>query len=211
MAIQDVRDLKAQNAELEEKLARARAAGALTGTTTGGGGAGFDWESQKRKMLASLDDDFDSTDELDQKERQTIEDTVRITDQVVAQKDHEIAELRELLENQSANIGSMAVGAAAVAAVLDQDELIGQERRRLAELENEWREKLRVAEVEMSVERAKIARDKLALQDERAALERKLKEIGPADAGAEAPADASKKTGRQWLRRLGIRETDSNR
>ena len=165
MAIQDVRELKAQNAELEEKLSRARA-GVLTGTTPGAGGNNFDWESQKRKMLASLDSDFDGNDEQDQKDRQTIEDTVRITDQVVAQKDHEIAELRELLENQSANIGSMAVGAAAVAAVLDQDELIGQERRRLAELENEWREKLRAAEVEMSVERAKIARERLALQDE---------------------------------------------
>ena len=48
-------------------------------------------------------------------ERLTVESTIQITDEIVAQKDREIAELRMHLSQQSSNIGAVAVGAAAIA------------------------------------------------------------------------------------------------
>ena len=52
-------------------------------------------------------------------------------------KDQEIAELKELLQQQAENIGNFAVGASAIADVLDQDELIREERENLARMQEE--------------------------------------------------------------------------
>ena len=100
-------------------------------------------------MLASLQADGDAAataagDESDAEaneeanaERLTIESTIQITDEIVAQKDRELAELKLLLSQQSDSIGSVAVGAAAIAGVLGQDELIRQEREKLNSLQEE--------------------------------------------------------------------------
>ncbi len=84
---------------------------------------------------------------------------------MVAGKDREIAEMKMLLSQQSDSIDSIAVGATAVAAVIDKDELICQERAKLAELQEEWKSKLRQAEIDISLERAKITRDRAEIED----------------------------------------------
>lgn len=209
MAMQDLREQKARNDDLEQRLAQARRSAASNAPVSS---EGFDWEAQKRKMLASLDDDYSEESEQDRHDRMAIEDTIRITDQALAQKDQEIYELKDLLQNQSSNLGSVAVGAAAIAQLLDQDELITQERERLRVSQEEWREKLRAAEVELSVERAKIARERMMLEDKFRQFEEQAANRGPADTGqGQAGAGDDGKGKRRWLSRLGIRDTDTNR
>lgn len=174
-------------------------------TTYAAAGQRFDWESQKRRLLEQLESDFDPQEPAQKRERLTIESALQATDQVVAEKDHEIAELRRLLENQTSNIGAVAVGAAAVAELLDQDELVREERENLQRLQDEWREKLRRAEVEISVERAKIARERVELDEKLRALENSR---ANASAGGNA-SPAEKAKGRpqsRWLTRLGLQD-----
>ena len=96
---------------------------------------GLDWDTQKRQLLAALEADVDDEDEERRQERLSIESTISITDHVVAEKDREIGELKQLLHDQSSNLGSVAVGATAIAGILDQDELVRQEREKLAQLQ----------------------------------------------------------------------------
>jgi len=223
MAIADVRDLKRRNMELEESLARAQAGGSRAAKPAAEiDGGSPDWEATKRRMLASLqadgdtahsaegeagESDADSSEEA-AAERLTIESTIQITDDIVAQKDRELAELKLLLSQQSDNIGSVAVGAAAIADVLGQDELIRQEREKLNSLQEEWREKLRRAEIDISIERARLAR-------QRAEVDEKLQNIethrtSQAPDGSGAAGDGSKKPVRgRWLARLGLKDDDA--
>ena len=113
-------------------------------------------------MLASLEADGDPEQAA---ERIKIEEVIRTTEESLAQRDREISDLKELLEQQSAHLGSMAVGAAAVAEALNTDEIVQQERDNLQHLQEEWRAKLRQAEVDISVERAKLARERADLEE----------------------------------------------
>jgi len=200
MAVEDLREMKRANAELENKLAKARSS---AGATVDGGG--LDWESQKRRLLASLEAD-DRNDDDAIAERSTIEGTIQITDQIIAQKDQEIAELKRMLQDQSNSAGSLAVGAAAVADLLDQDELVRLEREKLQQAQAEWREKIGKAEIDISVERAKIARD-------RAELEEKIRsyQLDQEDRTKDSDLPAGGKTPRgRWLTRLGLKEIDES-
>ena len=153
-------------------------------------------------LAADGDEDEDEDPEVVE-QRLSLQATIAITDEVVAQKDREIAELRQLLEEQAGNIGSIAVGATAIAGILDQDELIAQERARLAQVQAEWREKLRQAEIDISVQRATIARDRAEI-DEKLANHKfdldQMKAVGPSTPGA--------KPSRRWLSRLGIKDAE---
>ena len=60
----------------------------------------------------------------------TVQGAIKITDQVVAEKEQEIRELRRVLDSQSQQVGDVAVGAAAFTQLLDNDELIRQEANR---------------------------------------------------------------------------------
>ena len=167
-------------------------------------GGGSDWESMKQRMLAQLDD-FDEGNEKEKADKLAIEQAIKVTDQVVADKEHELQELKRLLESQAQQVGEVAVGAAAVAQLLDTDELIRQERESLKKLQEGLREQLRKAEVDISLERAKLAR-------ERAELDEKLRGWESEKASLPAPGDASgdkgkKAGGRKWLTRLGLGES----
>ncbi len=197
-ALEEARTLRKRNAELDEQIAKGVAAGNVAV------GGAMDWEAQKQRMLAQLESDCDDDSPEKQKERLTIEGTINITDSVVSEREREIAELKRLLDDQSKNIGGMAVGAAAIAEMLDGDELIQQERANLEALQLEWREKLRKAEIDISVERAKFAR-------ERAQLEERLQVMQQASIsdGDERDADDGKKPKRgRWLARLGLGEEE---
>jgi hypothetical protein len=164
-----------------------------------------DWESQKRRLLAALEADEDPDEEAAE-ERLTIDGTIRITDAVVSDKDREIRELKQLLDHQSQNVGSMAIGAAALGAVLDQDEIIQAERQRLAQLQTEWDTKFRQAEIDLSRERAKLARERADLDEK----QRRLSEQQAQD--HEENDDGSMKDKKpvrgRWLARLGLKEQD---
>jgi chromosome segregation ATPase len=204
MALDDLRAEKSRSAELERKANASGGSSPSPAKSSGGGG--MDWEAQKRELLKRLSDDFDEKVPQQAAEKLSMEEVIRKTDQVLAEKEKELAELRQLLEEQSNNWGSMAVGATAVADILDKDEIIRQERESLQKLQEEWREKLRQAEVDISVERAKIAR-------ERAELEAKLRSLPEAaQAAADAVSEAArtekggkKAPGNRWLKHLGLK------
>ena len=206
LAIEDVRDLKKQNSQLEEKLSRASSAAPAPDASS----EGFDWESQKRRLLASLESDFEDDDEGTKKARLTIEGTVRITDQVVADKDQEIADLTRLLDEQSNRVGDVAVGAAAIAGMLDQDELIQQERENLKHATEEWREKLGKAELEISLERAKIARERAEYEEQLQDLKSRLGDNAAGDSSSSTPANPSKPARGRWLSKLGLKDKDDD-
>jgi hypothetical protein len=207
MAVEDVRSLKRKNAELEEALVGLKSAGARPAVAVAGDSP--NWEMMKRQMIESLEADADSSPEK-AAERATIENTILMTNEVIAQKDHELAELKLLLSQQSGSIGSVAVGASAIAGVLDQDELIQQERRKLAELQEEWTSKLRQAEIDISVERAKITRDRAQVEEKLASYEaERAKQVNEGDSTAGSGNDAGKKPTRgRWLARLGLKDGD---
>ena len=70
-----------------------------------------------------------------------------------------------MLDNQAQQVGDVAIGAAAVAQLLDTDELVRQERESLKQLQDGLREQLRKAEVDISLERAKLARERAELDE----------------------------------------------
>jgi len=198
MALDDLRAEKARNGELQRKVLTA----AQNGNAPAAGGGGMDWESQKRRMLASLEADGEVAAPERAAERLKIEDAIQATEQAVAEKDSEIGELKKLLEEQSGNWGNVAVGAAAIADVLDKDEIVRQEREGLQSLQTEWREKLRQAEVDISVERAKLARDRADLEEKLRVLEQHQP---PADGkGAKSPPEKPQRG--RWLARLGLKD-----
>lgn len=201
-AVQEIRELKAKNHELEQRADR----GARVREVNVAVGAGFDWEQQKQQLMQQLETDFSPSDPAAQRERLTIEGTIRITDQVIAEKDRQIAELQELLNEQSTSIGNTAVGAHAIAEMLNQNDLVREERENLANLQTEWREKLRKAEIDLSVERAKLARDRVELDERLQVLEREREAFASAG-GTNSAGQPAKKTSR-WLSRLGLKEDE---
>ncbi len=201
MAMDDLHELKEKNAELQNKLS-------AQGSSAGGGGhvptkgGVLDWEAEKKRILAALESDFDE----DEPERIKIAEVIQKTDSALAEKDREIGELRELLEKQSDNLGAVAVGAAALGQIFDTDAIILEERENLKRQQEEWREKLRKAEVEVSIERAKLARERLQLEDRIRQMERQGatdNTANPPDGGAKSGGGSSK--GR-WLDKLGLRD-----
>lgn len=200
MAVQDVRELKTKNAELTEQLTKAKQSAGSVPAAIGGGGS--DWESLKQKLLADLETDFDGADETQKHDKLTVQGAIKITDQVVAEKDRELEELRQLLDSQAQQVGEVAVGAAAVAQMFDSDELILQERESLKQLQDGLREQLRQAELDISIERAKLARERAELEEKVRYIESEKAHL---PAGADAHGDKGKKAGgRKWLTRLGL-------
>jgi hypothetical protein len=203
MALDDLRAEKARVADLERKLAQGGGRQAVSAA-----GGGNDWESMKKRMMEQLDQDFSEDDPQQAEERLKIEEVIRDTDRIVAEKDREIAELRQLLEEQSSSWGSMAVGAAAIADVLDKDEIIQHERENLKKTQEEWREKMRQAEIDISMERAKIARERAEL-DEKLRVLQEQSQRGNAEPNAQGKDKSKDKPQRgRWLTRLGLKDQD---
>jgi DNA repair exonuclease SbcCD ATPase subunit len=198
LAVEDVRELKTKNAKLESQLASAGTRAPSAAPTDAGG---MDWESQKRRLLASLDDHADADDDPVQKQdRLTVENTIEMTDAVVAEKDRQIAALEAQL---SAGAAKPSADDEAhhrkINELIDADAVIAEHRKRAAQLEREMDDKLRAAELEISVERAKLARQRAELEELRSTLESQRQSL---EASGGAPALGAPK--RRWLSKLGI-------
>jgi chromosome segregation ATPase len=195
MAVEDVRELKTKNAKLESQLA----AGGSRSPAPQEIGDAMDWESQKRRLLAALEDGHEANNPVQKKDRATIESTIEITDAVVAEKDRQIAELQTQLATAGENAASEVDRNRRINELVDSDEVIAEHRQRVRELEREMEEKLRTAELELSVERAKMARQKVELDELKADLEAKRQAY---EVTGTAPGQAPPK--RRWRSKLGL-------
>jgi hypothetical protein len=202
MAVDDVRDLRSRNSELEQRLKDV----SRSSSTPPAGGA-LDWEAQKKRLLAQLEGDFDASVPAQAEEKLKIQKAIETTNQVVVAKDQEISRLKGMLAEQQSHVGQQAtVGGERVAEVLDNDQLIRHEREKLNRLQQEWQEKLRAAEVEMAVERAKIGRERSQLEAQLRDLQEKAKLLERS--ASSTPAKSS--TRRRWLSQLGLGGSDES-
>ena len=193
LAVEDVRELKTKNSRLELQLVAARKQ--APGHTDAGG---MDWESQKKRLLASLEG-TDGGLEIEVQDRITIESTMQITDAVVAEKDQQISELMaKLAAKVEAPSTTDDARELAVKDLLDADEVIAEHRKRAAQMEHELEAKQRTLEMEMSVDRARIARQKVELDQLRISLETERNALG----GGVASSGGGPK--RRWLSKLGL-------
>lgn len=202
VAMNDLHDLEAKNAELQRQLDQANAAaGSLPGQDRGPGGR-IDWEAEKRRTLAALEAEVDDHDAPQYGQRLKIENVLHTSEQVIAEKDRQIRELQEQLEEHSRRPGATAVDTTASDQAVESDAAIQKERERLQRLEDEWREKLRQAEIEISLERARLARQRADIEERLTAPEN----------GSPKPATGAGRpdqpTSRRWLARLGLTEAD---
>ncbi len=156
------------------------------------------WEEQKKRLLAHLEDES-NTIQIDPTKSLEIHEIIAKTHNEIERRDKEINELKRLLSEQSTASQSMAIGAAAVAELLNHDDLINEERENLRQLQEQWQAKLREAEVEVSIERAKLAR-------QRSELEERFKELEREHNRTLAQENDPPNNGSRWLSRLGLGE-----
>lgn len=205
-ALDDLRIARNRNAELQEQVARARTTTAKLAHQARKPGW-LDWEAEKLRMLAALESDDDQHDEAQQTERLGIVEVLRITDEVIAAKDQEIEQLKARLEEQGRDGPAITRDSASTAQIVDNDALIQQERGRLQQLQEEWQEKLRQAEVELSLERAKLARQRAELDERIRAAEAASPKRPDASNTDRQPQTESSGHGR-WLARMGLTAAD---
>ena len=199
--------LEQAEAVIEEELSRleeqARSAAALAEQGRKQGDT-LDWEAEKCRILAALESDGDENDSDQRAERLKIENVLQTTEKIVAEKDREIQQLKRRLEELSPDAEARAASAATIAQAIDVDGAVREERERLRQLQDEWREKLRQAEIDLSVERAKLARQRAGLEDRTPSAPGDLPP-GSAEATAD---DASRSAPGHWLAKLGLTEAD---
>ena len=202
-AMAETEDLRQQNSDLAARLAQQLTSAATSDKSTGrGNGEQLSWEQRKLLILKQLEDDTISGNEfIPHEEKLSIQEVLDSTHAEITRRDEEIEELREIVRMQSDARDGLAIGAAGVAQMLDGDELIQQERQKLREIQEEWESKLRQAEIDLSMERAKIARERIALDKQKEELCQSTKEVV-------MPACTGKGKGkeRRWLSILGLGE-----
>ena len=210
-------ELRQQNAELAAKLAASGVRRTVTNTESNtGAGDALSWEQRKQLILEQMErDSFDAeafVQDLQGQSGADVETPEAFFDRLktdldrsqaeVAKREAEIGELRCLLQQQSETRESgVAIGAAAIAEMVDADELVQQERQRLQQLQAEWEEKFRQNEIEASLERAKLSRERQALAKKAADLEEQIEHIRRESRLTDENGSASS---RRWLVKLGL-------
>ena len=200
MAVDDVRQLKQEKATLQQKLEAAP-----TVAVTNSSEEPLDWQAQKALLMASLDaEDQGLVDETRQEERATVEGTITITDRVVAEKDAmlaeweaEVVDLQSQLEARPEGQNLEALREQLTAEIFGDDEAVQVECEHLRQQQKLLDDKLREAELEISVQRATLAREQMALKE-------RLAELPDADAGTEKSSGG--KPRRRWLSALGLKD-----
>lgn len=205
MALDDLRDLKVKHADLQFQLNEARAKMKYAPAVAQSNGRCLDWEAEKNRILALLEADFDDNDPQQHAERLKIEDAIQSTENVITEKDREIEELRRRLDEYDGNDSCEAERSATLKQAVDADDAIKQNRQQLEDLKKQWQEKFRQAEIELSTERAKLARREAELNE-------RVKAIS-ADSPTQNDSDdksnqSAQSPGKHWLSRLGLTEAD---
>ncbi|MEM8947270.1 MAG: hypothetical protein AAGD11_19005 [Planctomycetota bacterium] len=201
LAVDDVRQLKQDNTELRQQLEAASDTPAARPSDDS-----QDWQAQKARLMAALDaEDQGMIDQHRVEERATIEGTISITDRIVAEKDAllakrdaEIGEINAQLEGRPAGTDMQELRDQITAEVLGDDQAVQAECERLKHQQELLDTKLREAELEISLERAKLAREQASLEEKLALLPEMMAEE---DSTPDKPR-------RRWLSALGLRDDD---
>ena len=208
LAVDDVRQFKQENADLRERLEAAPAS-----TIANSNAEPLDWQAQKALLMAALDaEDLGATsDEIDEprrEERATLEGTISITDRVVAEKDTmlaeweaKVADLQSQLKARPEGQDVDALRDQIVAEILGDNEAVQTEVARLHQQQEQLDGKLRKAELEISVQRATLAREQMSLEEKLAKL--------PAE-DTEGEEASTGKPRRRWLSALGLKDDGEN-
>ncbi|GAB5404066.1 MAG: hypothetical protein Aurels2KO_22970 [Aureliella sp.] len=165
------------------------------------------WEERKKLIMEQLEDDTPQTSE-EEATKLEIESILETTQSEIERRDRDIEELRSIIEQQSDTKQGVAIGAAAIAQMFDDDELVVQEREKLKSLQGEWEDKVRQAEIDISMERAKLARQRSEVESKVAELEAQLAKHG----GTLPPPPSEDTAGgrtRKWLEHLGLKDEPS--
>lgn len=190
-------------------------------------GDALSWEERKQLILQQLETDTFDADEFvesiaeeinanetmaaeSQSPKELLDELVsrlQKSESELAERKIEIGELRMLLDQQSeTREGGVAIGAAAIAQMVDSDELVMQERERLQTLQDQWEEKFRQSEIEASLERAKLSRERQQLAKKTEQLEEELEHLRREEKQGFDPAESG--TSRRWLAKLGLSDAD---
>ncbi|MDG2221867.1 MAG: hypothetical protein P8L85_10825 [Rubripirellula sp.] len=210
-----VYDLEQQNSDLASQVASQT----VQETVSADAGYALSWEERKQLILEQMEQDSFSADEFvsslqEEKQQLAQRDPAGLLDELrsemdshvreLSRRDQEIQELRHLLDEQShAREDGTAIGATAVAEFIDADELIIEERQRLQQMQHEWEGKFRKGEIEMSLERAQLSRERQALAKKQTDLELQLEQLR--QEAKHVDSNGSQPT-RKWLAKLGLSE-----
>lgn len=214
-------ELQTQNDQLAAQLASNDVK--RTVSDTQGCDDSMSWEERKARILEQMEnDDFNAESFLESLSQPAqeiaasidpdwvsnpvafIDDLVErlsLAEQTISERNAEIHELQILLQNRAdTRNDQVAFGAAAIAGMVDCDELVIEERERLAQLKSEWEDKFRSAEIEVSLERAKLSRERQELARRTEELEEQIDQLQR----EKRDARNYPKTGRRWLAELGL-------
>ncbi len=188
-------ELRMQSNELGSRLSK------FQGVASGQKSETLSWEQRKEALLQQLEAETHTETPCDPRKVLEIERIVEQTTIEINRRDQEISDLKTLIEQQSIAHDGMSIGVAAIAEMIESDSLIVAERLRLKELRDDWEQKQRQAEIEMSMERAKLARERLELQEKT----RNYHDNNPPQSEEEVKSNKASTRGR-WLARLGLRD-----
>ncbi len=220
--------LEQQNQELASKLANQSVRKSVQ-TSNSSTNDALSWEERKKLILQQMESDTFDTEAFvsDLQSNHTIQsqssadglvlDPVAYIEQLCTElerrnnelkaKNEEIGELHCLLEQQGgARAGGLAIGAAAIAQMMDSDELVSEERERLKQLQAEWEEKFRKGEIEASLERAKLSRERQELAKREAELEEQVEHMKRELRLVTESSNSGTGSSRRWLQKLGLGE-----
>ncbi len=164
--------LRSQNDQLANELAQSSVRRSINKSSDAN--ATMSWEQRKALIFAQDVEDSAAAD-TSSHDRSELREAIERLRSDVQSRDAELAQLRELLEQQPTQCDDgMAIGAAAIANLLDSDELIREERQRLQTLQTEWESKFCQMEIAASIERANLARERQQLERQNVELEEQL-------------------------------------
>lgn len=205
-------ELHSQNDELAARIAASKVKESTPGDAVEASEM-LSWEERKRLILMQMEEDSFDADQfaasLNAEIHSGRETPAAFIDRLrleIESRDQEVVELRNLLDQQAeTRSDGTAIGASAIADMLDSDELIAQERMKLKQLQADWEEKFREGEIEASLERAKLSRERQEVSEKKQELELQLDQLQREYRQVNATGGS---TSRRWLAKLGLADED---
>lgn len=205
-------ELHSQNDELAARIAASKVQDSTPGDAVEASEM-LSWEERKRLILMQMEEDSFDADQfaasLNAEIHSGRETPAAFIDRLrleIENRDQEIVELRNLLDQQAeTRSDGTAIGASAIADMLDNNELIAQERMKLQQLQADWEEKFREGEIEASLERAKLSRERQEVLQKKQELELQLDQLQREYRQVNATGGG---TSRRWLAKLGLADED---